>query len=154
VARPEALTISAKAAALASAALRHVRDAEHLLACPEHRSPDQAYHLAGFGPECARKATIVERWLDEAIGHGTTERTDALLAFAASIDPVAHRYEILELHERYPALAEWSVNARYERTNTRSADEAEAVCEKAREIVDAIVVEMWADGRFDREALW
>jgi hypothetical protein len=44
---------------LLSAALRHVRDAEHL-ATPNHSgySPDQAHHLAGFGPECAQKATL------------------------------------------------------------------------------------------------
>ena len=39
---------------LVSAALRHARDAEWLA----HRSPDQAYHLAGYAPECARKATV------------------------------------------------------------------------------------------------
>ncbi|MDC0742204.1 hypothetical protein [Polyangium mundeleinium] len=156
MAKPRVLTISEKATALASAALRHVRDAEHLLGCSEgYSSPDQAYHLAGFGPECARKATIAERWLDQAIGHGTTERTDELLAFAASIDPVAHRYEILELRARCPELVKWTVDVRYERTSTRSAEQAEKACEEAREIVDAIVLAMWADGRLDDgEVLW
>ena len=55
---------------LLSAALRHVRDAEHL-ATPNHsgHSPDQAYHLAGFGPECARKATLYHRLFDKPLGH-------------------------------------------------------------------------------------
>lgn len=155
MAKPKALTISERATELTSAALRHVRDAEHLLTCAGHESPDQAYHLAGFGPECARKATIAERWLDQAIGHGTTDRTDELLDFAASIDPVAHRYEILELADRYPAVASWSVDARYNKTGTHSHAEAEQVCLEARKVVDSIVLAMWADGRLDeQEALW
>ncbi len=43
-----------------SAALRHTRDAEHLVAHGEHASRDQAWHLAGFAHECARKSLIRE----------------------------------------------------------------------------------------------
>lgn len=43
---------------LLSAALRHLRDAEHLAdASNLHGSLDQAYHLAGFGPDCRYQAT-------------------------------------------------------------------------------------------------
>ena len=54
-------------ASFISAALRHTRDAEHLLASGPHRSLDQAFHLAGFGPECARKACLSESWADKTI---------------------------------------------------------------------------------------
>jgi hypothetical protein len=56
--------------ALFSAALRHLRDAEHLAdATTPHGSLDQAYHLAGFAPECGRKATIAADWMNKALGH-------------------------------------------------------------------------------------
>src|SRR5262245_44496192 len=94
--KPSSLTISSKAADLVSAALRHVRDAEHLLdAGADHASPDQAYHLAGFGPECVRKATLSIRWLDLAISHGFDDLAESLVDFAVSIDPLAHRYDPL-----------------------------------------------------------
>jgi len=64
-------TLSPKRTALVSAALRHVDDAQALLAV----SPVQAFHLAGFGPECARKAALTvpgasQGTMDKAIGHG------------------------------------------------------------------------------------
>ncbi len=46
---------------LLSAARRHIADAEHLLAHGAHRSEDQAWHLAGFGPESVRKACLEGR---------------------------------------------------------------------------------------------
>ncbi len=148
--KPRPLMLSKKATALASAALRHVRDAEHLLGSSGgHASPDQAYHLSAFGPECARKATIAEDWLDKVIGHGTTGGADEVLEFAVSIDPVAHRYDIMDFESRFPALARWTVESRYEKTNTRNISEATEVCREAREIVDNIVLALWADGRFD-----
>ncbi len=132
-----------------SAALRHVRDAEHLLNCSAgHASPDQAYHLAGFGPECARKATIGDEWLDKVIGHGTTEWADAMLDFAVSLDPMAHRYHISDVRQRFPELAQWNIEARYTKTGTYEQRAAQ-VCREARQVVDAIVFDLWADGRLD-----
>lgn len=46
------MTANGTSGRLISAALRHVRDAEQLLTS----SPDQAWHLADFGPECIRKS--------------------------------------------------------------------------------------------------
>lgn len=46
--------LSATQVALVSAALRHINDARTLLAT----SPVQAAYLAGYGPECARKAAL------------------------------------------------------------------------------------------------
>jgi hypothetical protein len=148
MAKPDSLTLSTHAAAFVSAALRHIRDAEHLLAAdPEHRSPDQAYHLAGFAPECARKGTLSLRWLDTSIGHGVDAFSEEMLAFAIALDPIAHRYDPLAYAARYPTLVHWTVDARYERTGTRKAPEATAICAEAREAVDAVVIALWADGR-------
>lgn len=152
--KPRPLALTNAASAHISAALRHVRDAEHLLDCPDHTSPDQAYHLAGLGPECARKATIVDSWLDKVIGHGTTPWADEMVDFALAIDPVGRRYDIGDIHTRFPELAKWSIDARYDRTNTHTVREARSICREAREIIDSIVIALWADGRLDaREAL-
>lgn len=150
---PRPLTLTTTASDHVSAALRHVRDAEHLLDYSAgHTSPDQAYHLAGFGPECARKATIADNWLDKVIGHGATVWADDMLDFAVSLDPVAHRYDITDFHRRFPELAKWNSQSRYCKTGTFTQQAAQ-ICSEARKVVDAIVLDLWADGRLeDREA--
>ena len=65
---------------LLSAAIRHVRDAELLASTAgPNRSLDQAFHLAGFAPECARKATLPRSTFDKSIGHGTTAASELSL---------------------------------------------------------------------------
>lgn len=127
---------------LLSAALRHVRDAEDLLP----RSPDQAFHLAGFGPECARKATLASDWLDKVIGHGMDGSVEPLLELASSLDSEAARYQIRGWADRYPALARWTEQARYERTGTRSTLDSQRLVEEAREIVEELALALWMDG--------
>ncbi len=153
--KPSALTLSDKAVDLASAALRHVRDAEHLLDAGPDTSVDQAYHLAAFGPQCARKAALSVRWLDKEIGHGAGTLADDLLDLVVAIDPIAHRYEPLAYSTRYHALSKWDVGYRYVRTGAHTRAQAEALCRDAREAVDATVAALWADGRLpDGIALW
>jgi hypothetical protein len=137
---------------LLSAAIRHIRDAELLasVAAPD-RSLDQAYHLAGFGPECARKATLSRSTFDKAIGHGTTEASELSLEWALAHDPRAHRYRIdlAAWAGRYPALAKWNEGARYDRTGRRQAPEVAALLAEARAIVGATVAALWGDGALD-----
>lgn len=135
---------------LSSAALRHVRDAVHLAAAStfQHRSLDQAYHLAGFGPECARKACLPFAWLDKVIGHRLSDLSEKAVDLACSLDPAAGRYQLSAWRARFPALAEWKEDARYERTGTFPEKRVDDVVREAREAVDAIIVQLWADGRF------
>lgn len=132
-----------------SAALRHVRDAESLLATgnPE-RSVDQALHLAGYGPECARKATLSVRTFDKSIGHRFDQPAEDVLEVLVALDPWALRYEPSGWGQRFPALTSWTEAVRYQRTG--SADEAQvsALVKQAREAVDGVLVALWADGRF------
>lgn len=94
MAKPTSLTLSPDAAAFVSAALRHIGDAEYLLAAGAgHGSPDQAFHLAGFAPECIRKGILALRWLDKAIGHGADASSADLLDFAVAIDPAGRELE-------------------------------------------------------------
>ncbi|MCC6554502.1 MAG: hypothetical protein IT372_16105 [Polyangiaceae bacterium] len=147
--------MSRKQAGLISAALRHVRVAEHLLDAGTDSSPDEAYYLAGYGPECARKATLSIRWLDQAVGHGGDAAAEDVRGLAVSLDPLARRYDSLAEAARWTTLAKWRVDVRYEKTGTRGQPEAKAVTEEAREVVDAVVIALWADGRFpDGETPW
>ena len=125
--------------ALLSAALRHVRDAERLLA----DSPDQTYHLAGFGPECARKAVLDFRWADKAIGHSFTPGTERLVDFLAALDPRAQHYL-----PKLPATLEgWQPQVRYNKTGTTTTKTAEEFLEHARRSTHGLLVSLWADGR-------
>jgi glutathione S-transferase len=153
--KPDALTLSVKAVDLVSAALRHVRDAEHLLDAGPHTSIDQAYHLAAFGPECVRKASLSLRWLDKELGHGAETLADDLVDLVVALDPVAHRYEPRAYRARHPELSRWRVECRYARTGAQEQPRVEALCREARATVDGTVAALWADGRVpDGEALW
>lgn len=132
---------------LVSAALRHVRDAEHLVAEGPDASPDQAYHLAGYGPECMRKATLSVRWFDKAIGHRFDDNTEAALEFAIALDPLAERYSPRRFGARFPALASWREDARYEATGSRTRADADRCVREAREATNDLLFALWADGR-------
>lgn len=151
--RPKDIELSSRAIGLVSAALRHARDAERLLEPGDAASPDQAFHLAGFGPECARKAALSARWFDQALGHDFGEAGERVLDLVAALDPIAHRYAVDDYPSRFPALAKWNVSCRYHRTGEHAA-EAPFLVAEARECVDEIVLALWMDGRWpDREAL-
>jgi len=127
--------------ALLSAALRHARDAEALLAA----SPDQAWHLAGFGPECARKACLSERWADKAVGHDWTSSAEALLEVAISMDARAARLDLAGWAQRAPLLARWRPEHRYNRTGANVADAAGLV-EGCAGLVARVHADLWMDG--------
>ncbi len=133
---------------LISAALRHTRDAEHLLAAGPHQSVDQAWHLAGFGPECARKACLGERWADKPVGHVFG---DDVLEVAMSLDPWALRHRAREWRRSWPVLGEWRPDQRYERTGSRSPERTTDLVAAAREAVDAVVADLWTRGELSSE---
>lgn len=105
---------------LLSAARRHVSDAERLAT----ESPDQSWHLAGFGPECARKALIFEpavqaAVLNKALGHDFSGVADEnLLDWVMRLDPWAHRYSPSSWAREHAILTAWKPQHRYEATGT------------------------------------
>lgn len=145
------MVLGSEAIDLISAALRHVRDAEWL-ADPNnpHRSPDQAYHVAGYGPECARKATLRSRDFDKTIGHRFGAAQEDVLDVAVALDPFALRYEPRDWAGRFPALTEWRETVRYGRTGDldRKRIAVDPLLRDSREAVDAVVAALWADGCF------
>jgi hypothetical protein len=131
---------------LLSAALRHVADAEALASEPGHTSLDQAYHLAGYGPECARKALLSSRAFDKSIGHRFLR--DDVISWAAALELTSLRYDLEGWGARFPALAAWQEDVRYERTGTREEATVRALIASSREAVDDVLLSLWLDGRF------
>jgi hypothetical protein len=131
---------------LISAALRHVVDAEHLLTQGPNQSVDQAWHLAGFGPECARKAVFSSHWrktLGHAIGGGDPEIQ--LLDWCAALDGHAARFGSSTFASS-DTLTSWGVESRYDRSGTRTlADCAELFAAAKREAL-LIAARLWSSG--------
>ncbi|MEP7125242.1 MAG: hypothetical protein ABJE95_30205 [Byssovorax sp.] len=139
---------------LLSAAVRHLRDAEHLADASSPRcSLDQAYHLAGFGPECARKAAIAASWANKPLGHDLGDDAELVLELAVALNSSASRYEVRGWEVVYPALAAWRPDCRYQATGTSSRSRTEPLLREAWLAATEIMAAMWADGRVALEAL-
>ena len=139
---------------LLSAALRHLRDAEHLAdASNLHGSLDQAYHLAGFGPECARKAAIATSWVNKSLGHDLGEDSELVLELALALSASASRYEVRGWEQAYPALAAWKPDCRYQATGTYPRSQTEPLLREAWLAATEIMAAMWADGHVALESL-
>lgn len=138
---------------LVSAALRHVRVAERLLTEGADRALDEAFHIAGFGPECAQAACLGEEWFARAIGHGFDAAQAESLRLLLHLDPRARRYLPADRGDPYQELRTWTVQSRYMPTGTFELARATALTREAREVVDRIVASLWADGLLDEGAL-
>lgn len=142
-----------------SAALRHVRDAEHLLAVADpDRSPAQAWYLAGYGPECVRKAGLDDDWLNKTIGHGVVGASETVVAFALAHDPRPRRYGLDRLPAPHSVLDGWKVEDRYDASEVGDARDARGeirkAVEEARRIVDNVLFALWVDGRVPETFRW
>lgn len=150
-----ATEFSTRQLVLISAALRHVRDAAYLLdASHPGQSIDQAFHLAGFGPECARKALLGDRVFDKVLGHRFDAGVELVLDAALALDPQARRYSPRGWAARYPALPTWSEQSRYYATGTKTDASARPVVEQAARAVHDTVVALFADGRIPSGFSW
>ena len=136
-----------------SAALRHLRDAEHLAGNHENRSLDQAWHLAGFGPECARKACFSERWADTAIGHDFGDDSESVLDMLSNLDLHAYRRIPKRWARTFPTLQKWNVSSRYWPDGRADETETLNLLEEGRRAVDAVLLVLWVDGFVSREDL-
>jgi len=138
-----------KAVGLLSAALRHLRDAEHLAdTMNPYRSLDQAYHLAGFGPECARKAAIAAPWMNKLLGHELGDNAEDFLEMAAMLEPSAWHDDLRNWEDSYPTLASWNPESRYEPTPTYDRKKVDSLLRESWLVVSEILAFLWADGRF------
>ena len=139
----------------ASAALRHMRDAEHLLERAAYGSRDQAWHLAGFAHECARKACLRDAWVARLLGHDFAGASDAVLRFAIDLDPQAGRLPVDAWAARCPAVVDWRPGHRYERTGTcdRLGRDVDSLVAQGRHVVDACLLALFLNGTLEREPL-
>ncbi len=140
----------------ASAALRHIRDAEHLITGGANVSRDQAWHLAGFAHECARKACIEAGWVPKLLGHDFSSADEQVIDVAISLDPRAGRFPVRRWARRYPAIAGWRAEHRYERTGTcdrelgRNIDD---LVTQGRAAVDSCLLALFIDGSLPIESI-
>jgi hypothetical protein len=140
----------------ASAALRHIRDAEHLAVEGTNVSRDQAWHLAGFAHECARKACTESGWVPKLLGHDFSNADEQVIDVAISLDPRAGRFPVRSWASRYPAISPWRADHRYERTG--AADRAagrrvDDLVTQGRAAVDACVIALFMDGSLSIESI-
>jgi hypothetical protein len=138
---------------LVSAALRHVRIAEHLVSSSPDRALDEAFHIAGFGPECAQAACLGEEWFARTVGHGFHAAASKNLKLLLSLDPRARRYLPADWGTHHPIFKRWTVQSRYEPTGTFDLAQASDMTRAARTVVDRVVASLWADGVLDQGAL-
>ena len=136
---------------MASAALRHVRDAK-MLAAGAAPSPDQAWHLIGFGPECSLKAGLSAEWQGKAIGHagGLDAR---LFGWLLDLDAAARRRSADYAAE--DAVPGWTPNHRYMQTGwlaTTSFD-LPAALQTAEALVEVRLAALWTAGDVASHAL-
>lgn len=140
----------------ASAALRHLCDAEHLLDHASYQSRDQAWHLAGFAHECARKALLREGWVPRQLGHDFNAAVEVVVEVAVALDPRSSRFPIADWSRRYPAIATWNPEHRYDRTGVVDQPPRRPVSDlvgQARAAVDACLVALFLDGTLAIESL-
>lgn len=142
-------TLSNQQMGMISAALRHIADAEALL----ESSPAQSLYLAGYGPECARKAALT-RWpspaedlRNKAIGHRFDDPAEVALGWFCDLDSLAPRYSLLRWKKAHNVLGEWKEDVRYGRSDRVTVTKARRFLEAARELTLGTVAKLWADGR-------
>jgi len=137
----------------ASAALRHARDAAHLSVPGIDASLDQAWHLAGFAHECARKACVRDGWVPKLLGHDFAGSTEQVIELAVALDPRASRFPISDWLRRYPSVATWTPEHRYDRTGESLTRDVEALVRSARDAVDDAIIALFLDGELAPESL-
>ncbi|MBK8260828.1 MAG: hypothetical protein IPK80_05755 [Nannocystis sp.] len=136
----------------ASAAMRHIRDAEALL----QSSRDQAWHLAGFAHECARKACIEDGWVPKVLGHDFSNASDRVVDFAIALDARVGRFPVRAWTSRAPIVAVWHPNHRYERTGTaahKAGRDVDELVSQGREAVDECILALFLNGALKEESL-
>lgn len=127
-----------------SAATRHLRDAEHLLAA----SPGNARYLAGYVAECALKAVIEQSdpmLHAPAFGHQLTKLEGDGFDLAIALAPRTARYRP-RATTVHALRARWSESIRYDSTSDTKVATAAEVIGLAREIYEACIIAMLLDG--------
>ena len=142
--------LSGEQSAMVSAALRHIEDAHWLLDI----SPVQAAYVAGYGPECARKAALAS-WTDREnlrnrmIGHRFDQTAEIALSLFCDLDPLAPRYNLQRWTSRRSTLGEWKEDLRYARSDALPRARARRIVEAATALTTETLAKLWADGRLE-----
>lgn len=136
-----------------SAALRHIRDAEHLAGDGPAQSLDQAWHLAGFAHECGRKACLGDGWIARLLGHDFSSASETIVEWAIALDPHAGLFPVRDWSRRHPAVRSWRAEHRYERTGTAQVADVTVLVQQGRAAVDECLVALLEAGQVSLESL-
>ncbi len=112
---------------------------------------DQAFHLAGFAPECVRKAILASSWVFKPLGHALGDDADLILDLFTLLEPGVLRYNLSGWAARFPELSRWRPDVRYEATGTRTEERARAIVSESRDLTIGLLAALWADGRLNQE---
>jgi hypothetical protein len=135
-----------------SAALRHVRDAEYLQLKSANTSVDQAWHLAGLGIECARKAGVEINWFWKLVGHSFSDQAEAIVDLAIALDPAASRLPIANWRTDYPTIKLWSSEHRYDKSGTHQPAAVLQLVVESRLACRKMSLALLLDGTVNSEA--
>lgn len=136
---------------LVSAALRHISDARTLLPS----SPVQAMYLAGYGPECIRKAALMRLPGDEedqrnrAIGHRFGKPEELTLKLFCDSDTLAPRYRLTGWKSQVNVLGDWKEDLRYGRSDSVPRGRATRLVDACETLTVQTLADLWSDGRLE-----
>jgi hypothetical protein len=137
--------------ALVSATLRHLSDARTLLTS----SPVQAMYLAGYGPECIRKAALMrlpeedEDQRNRTIGHRFGKPEELALRLFCDGDLLASRYGLTGWKKKENALGDWKEDLRYSRSDSVTSRQATKLVEASEKLAMRTLTDLWCDGRLE-----
>jgi hypothetical protein len=124
---------------LRSAAARHLADADGHF---QNGNLEQAAHLAGFAPECARKAMLDHRW-HKRLGH----RMDGpVLELLASLEPRSVCETPLD-RDGERELRAWTPEVRYAGSGTLRREAVAELVATAKRVAVHYLAQGWALGR-------
>lgn len=114
-----------------------------------YHSFDQVWHLAGFGPECARKARFPEAQWRKLLGHELGHVSDAILDWIEAIATEAARADLRRLVDGHLELARWKPDHRYQKSGTTTQAQARKIYDQAEQVTDRLLASLWVDGHIE-----
>jgi HEPN domain-containing protein len=129
----------------ASAAARHLRDAESL---QQHDAWDNAAYLAGYVAECSVKAVI--ELSRKAPRIHLSALSPLLVRLAADLAGAARRYRV-DLDPDLDAIRDsWQTDLRYSRTGSVDEAQSKKMVAQAKRVFERTIGAMVLDGLYSR----
>jgi hypothetical protein len=112
-------------------------------------------YLAGYGPECIRKAALMrlpredEDQRNRAIGHRFGKPEELAFKLFCDGDMLASRYGLTGWKQQASALGDWKEDLRYSRSDSVTLRQATRLVEASEMLTLRTLTDLWADGRLE-----